>query len=87
MFKWGTKGKDRISNSYEMIKNLKIYRNMLIRGETLGFGEGEGIAMFFSLSSLSFSKFPVMNVFYIYNEKIIFLSQNQSIINSSNFFC
>lgn len=22
MFKWGTKGKDRVSNSYEMIKNF-----------------------------------------------------------------
>lgn len=58
---------------------------MLISGEILVFGEGEDIAVFFSLSSSSFSKFPVMNVFYIYNEKIVFLSQNQSIINRSNF--
>lgn len=47
----------------------------------LVFGGIKNMAVFFS----SFSKIPVMNVFYIYTENVIFLSQNQIIINSSKF--
>lgn len=53
--------------------------------EMLVFGGIEDMAMFFSLFFSSFSKFPVMNVFYIYTENVIFLSQNQIIIYSSKF--